>query len=232
MPLHMLPCIGEPVHSNCRLMISDRCYPFALLPLDYKEESFDSTFLSREAFEFHRGKHHLGYINKLNALLESSYKEFQSLSLKNIILKSKEANAENLFNNSGQTLNHDLYWKSIAPDRQTGEGTKLLSSIISQYGSWQSFVELFVESSMKRFGSGWSWLHLKNGSLEIVTTENANSPIATSTPILACDLWEHAYYINFRNDRATYIKRMLNEFLNWRWLEERYLTSQRSLEQS
>jgi superoxide dismutase, Fe-Mn family len=211
------------IHLNYLLMTLDRCYPFALLPLDYAEESFDPTFLSKETFQFHRGKHHLGYINKLNALLENSYKEFQTSTLTGIVLKSKETNAEDLFNNAGQTLNHDLYWKSISPDKQTGEGTKLLENINLQYGSWENFVEFFVEKSMKRFGSGWSWLHLKDGGLEIITTGNADSPLDYGIPILTCDLWEHAYYINFRNDRAIYIKRMLNEFLNWRGLEEAYL---------
>lgn len=204
-------------------MLFDRLYPFSLLPLEYEEDRFDPSFFSKEVFQFHRGKHHLGYIAKLNALLESNYEELQFLTLKKLVLQTRHI--PEVFNNAGQTLNHDLFWASISPDKQTGQGTKLMEAISLQYGSWQNFVERFVEESMKCFGSGWTWLCSRDGKLEISATSNADSPIAEKTPIFTCDLWEHAYYITFRNDRAAYVKRMVNEFLNWRELEGTYLKS-------
>lgn len=202
-----------------------RKYPFKLLPLEYEENSFDPQFLSKEVFQFHRGKHHLGYINKLNSLLEGEYKKLQHLPLEEIITESRNLGLQNLFNNAGQTFNHDLYWQCLSPEKHDGRGTKLYSKIIDDYGSWTAFAEHFLQKSLQQFGSGWSWLCMASGKLEVITTSNADLPTGDHLPIMVCDLWEHAYYITFRNDRATYVQRTLEEFLNWPAMELRYLKS-------
>jgi Fe-Mn family superoxide dismutase len=207
--------------------IINRSYPFSLIPLNYEEDSFPSYFMTPEIFSYHRNKHHIGYINKLNGILEASDNEIlKKMALEELIEFSRSNQEVSIFNNAGQVWNHDFFWFSISPENQNKEQTQLWKLIVSQYDSWNNFVEIFTNASLNHFGSGWSWLVQSGNQLSITTTSNAEMPLGVSVhPIFTCDLWEHAYYLAFKNDRGRYVKTMLNEFLNWNVLEENHVTA-------
>ncbi len=205
--------------------ILNRKYPFELIPLDYEEDSFPSYFMTPEIFSYHRHKHHLGYINKINSII-SANENLKKMTLEELIEHGRFIEEKGIFNNAGQIWNHDFFWFSISPHNKNKDQTQLWKLIVKQYSSWENFVETFTNISINHFGSGWSWLTSSNGHLSIITTSNAETPLNKATyPIFTCDLWEHAYYLAFKNDRAGYVKTMLNEFLNWKVLEQNYIAS-------
>ncbi len=210
---------------NSRQLIN-RCYPFQLLELEYSEDSFKSSFLTPEIFAYHRNKHHQGYINKLNTLLSLVENEhLKSMKLEEIVAYSRDNKANTVFNNAAQVWNHDFFWLCLSPNNEEKHKKSLWKLIIAQYESWENFVKMFVDTSVNHFASGWSWLVLCQGQLKIITTSNAEVPMNLQSgvsPIFTCDLWEHAYYLTFKNDRYKYVETMLQEFLNWKNLEENY----------
>lgn len=166
--------------------------------------------ISKETLEYHHGKHHNAYVNNLNNLIKGT--EFENLSLEDIIKKASGG----IFNNAAQVWNHTFYWNCLAP-KAGGRPEGLLSKAIdSKFGSFDEFKKQFSQAAATLFGSGWAWL-VKNsdGSLEIIQTGNAANPITSGkTPILTCDVWEHAYYIDYRNARPTYVEHFW-ELVNW-----------------
>ena len=157
--------------------------------------------ISRETLEFHHGKHHNTYVLNLNNLIKGT--EFENASLEEIVKKSSGG----VFNNAAQVWNHTFYWNSMSP-QGGGEPTGALAQAIEKkWGSFAAFKEAFTKSAIGNFGSSWTWLVKKSdGSLDIVNTSNAATPITgTDTPLLTCDLWEHAYYIDHRNRRPDYL---------------------------
>lgn len=169
-------------------------------------------FLSPETFEFHYGKHHQAYVDNLNKLIPGT--EFENLALEEIV---KRAPKGAVFNNAAQVWNHTFYWNSMGP-KMGGEPQGPLSAALTKaFGSYAGFKEKFQAAAVAQFGSGWAWL-VKNadGSVSIETTGNAETPLAQSgkTPLLTCDVWEHAYYIDFRNARAKYVEGFFNA-INW-----------------
>lgn len=174
---------------------------FELPALPYANDAL-APYISAETIEFHYGKHHQTYVTNLNNLVPGT--EFESASLEDIILKSSGG----IFNNAAQIWNHTFYWNSLTPNG-AGQPTGALADAINEtFGSFDKFKEEFTKCAVTTFGSGWAWL-VKNadGSLALVSTSNAGCPLtAGQTPLLTCDVWEHAYYIDFRNLRPKYLE--------------------------
>jgi Fe-Mn family superoxide dismutase len=170
--------------------------------------------LSAETLEYHYGKHHKTYVDKLNELIQGT--EFESKSLEEIIKTSKGP----IFNNAAQHWNHSFYWKCLNPSKKP-PSSKLLSLFEKDFGSFDDFSKQFQKAALGVFGSGWAWL-IKNestGKLSIETTSNAGNPIQSgSSPLLTCDVWEHAYYIDYRNNRAKFLSESF-QILNWDFVE-------------
>jgi Fe-Mn family superoxide dismutase len=167
-------------------------------------------YISEETLDYHHGKHHQTYVTNLNNLVPGT--EFEGLSLEEIIMKSSGA----IFNNAAQVWNHTFYWNSLAPSAGGEPTGALAEAIISTFGSFEKFKEDFTKCAVTTFGSGWAWL-VKNadGSLALVSTSNAACPLTTGqTPLLTCDVWEHAYYIDYRNARPAYLEAFW-ALVNW-----------------
>ncbi len=182
---------------------------FELPPLPYAIDALAPT-ISKETLEFHYGKHHQAYVTNLNNLIAGT--EFESASLEDIIKKSSGG----VFNNAAQVWNHTFYWNSLSPNGGGEPSGKLAEAINAKWGSVAAFKEAFNKSAAGNFGSGWTWLVKKpDGSLDIVNTSNAATPLTTSdVPLLTCDVWEHAYYIDYRNARPKYLENFWN-LANW-----------------
>lgn len=163
--------------------------------------------ISSETLEYHWGKHHRTYVDNLNKLIVNT--KFENMSLEDIVRNSDSS----IFNNSAQVWNHTFYWNCLVPiskrkyDRPQG---KLADAINKSFGNWDKFHEKFTQTALTTFGSGWAWLvkNSSNGELEIISTPNAVTPLTDKqkTPLLTCDVWEHAYYIDYRNARAKHIE--------------------------
>jgi Fe-Mn family superoxide dismutase len=166
--------------------------------------------ISRETLEYHYGKHHQTYVTNLNNLIKDS--AFAEISLEEIIKQSSEG----VFNNAAQVWNHTFYWNCLSPKGGGQPTGKLANAINSTFGSFDKFKEEFTKKAVTTFGSGWAWL-VKNpdGSLALVSTSNAATPMTSNqTALLTCDVWEHAYYIDYRNARPKYVEAFWN-LVNW-----------------
>ena len=187
-----------------------------LPPLPYAMDAL-APHISRETLEYHYGKHHQGYVNKLNAGIKGT--EFENDSLEDIVKKATGG----LFNNAAQAWNHTFYWNSMSPNGGGKPGGKLAEAIDSAFGSFDKFREEFSAKAAGLFGSGWAWLIKKDdGSLAIMNGQNAETPLRTGeTAILTCDVWEHAYYIDYRNARPKYIEAFW-ELVNWEFAGKQF----------
>ncbi|MEE9572591.1 MAG: Fe-Mn family superoxide dismutase [Candidatus Neomarinimicrobiota bacterium] len=167
--------------------------------------------ISKETLEFHYGKHHNAYVTNLNNLVTGT--EFEDMSLEDII---KKASTGGIFNNAAQVWNHSFYWNCLSPNGGDKPVGVVIEEIEKSFGSFAEFKEQFTKSAVTNFGSGWTWLVQNGGgSLEIVNTSNAGNPMTKGkTPILTCDVWEHAYYVDYRNARQQYIVAFWN-LVNW-----------------
>jgi len=157
--------------------------------------------ISKETLEFHYGKHHQAYVTNLNNLIKGT--EFETASLEDIVKRSSGG----IFNNAAQVWNHTFYWHSLSPNGGGEARGALAAAIDAKWGSFAAFKEAFTKSAIGNFGSGWTWLVQKaDGSLEIVNTSNAATPLTTGDKaLLTCDVWEHAYYVDYRNRRPDYL---------------------------
>jgi superoxide dismutase, Fe-Mn family len=166
--------------------------------------------ISPETLEYHYGKHHNAYVTKLNAGIKGT--EFESMSLEDIIKKASGA----LFNNAAQVWNHSFYWNCLAPKAGGTPTGKIADVINTTWGSFDKFKEEFSNSAATNFGSGWTWLvKATNGDIKIVNTDDAGCPLTENqTPIMTLDVWEHAYYVDYRNARPKYIEAFWN-LVNW-----------------
>jgi Fe-Mn family superoxide dismutase len=172
--------------------------------------------ISKETLEYHYGKHHKTYVDNLNKLIPGT--EFEKLSLEEIIKKSSGG----IFNNAAQIWNHSFYWNCLSPKGGEPSGA-LADSINKSFGSIDEFKQKFTQTAITTFGSGWAWL-VKNtaGGLEIVSTSNAGCPLTEGkTPLLTCDVWEHAYYIDYRNARAKYVETFW-KIVNWGFVAKNF----------
>ncbi len=182
---------------------------FTLPPLPYAMDALAPT-ISKETLEYHYGKHHQAYVTNLNNLIAGT--EFESASLEDIIKKSSGG----VFNNAAQVWNHTFYWNSMSPNGGGEPTGALLDAINAKWGGVAAFKEAFNKSAAGNFGSGWTWLVKKpDGSLDIVNTSNAATPLTTDdVALFTCDVWEHAYYIDYRNARPKYLESFWN-LVNW-----------------
>ena len=193
---------------------------FTLPPLPYSHDAL-APYMSRETLEYHHDKHHRAYVDTGNKLLAGS--PFEGQSLEQVVTGSYGKNAP-LFNNAGQHYNHTHFWKWMKPG---GGGTKLpgdlQKKITDDLGSFDKMKEEFVQAGVGQFGSGWAWLAVKDGKIVVMKTPNGENPLVHGAkPILGCDVWEHSYYIDYRNRRADYIKAFLDHLVNWEYVEEMY----------
>jgi superoxide dismutase, Fe-Mn family len=180
-----------------------------LPPLPYEKNALEPV-ISAETIEYHYGKHHQAYVTNLNNLIAGT--EFESMSLDEIVLKSSGGT----FNNAAQVWNHTFYWHCLSPNGGGAPTGPLADAISAKFGSFDEFKKAFTQSAATNFGSGWTWL-VKNadGSLEIVNTSNAGTPVTTGKkPLLTVDVWEHAYYIDYRNARPKYLESIWDK-VNW-----------------
>lgn len=191
---------------------------YELPKLPYERDGLE-PFMSRETLDYHYGQHHATYVRKLNELIKDT--EFEKgVELDEIVRKSTGT----IFNNAAQVWNHNFFWKSLIPDGKGKPLGELAKAIDKAFGSFEKFKEQFKQQAVSLFGSGWVWLvaDAKN-ELSIVQTQNADSPITKEgiTPLLVCDVWEHAYYIDKRNQRAAYLDEFW-DLVNWDFVEENY----------
>jgi Fe-Mn family superoxide dismutase len=189
---------------------------FTLPDLPYSLDAL-SPSISKETLEYHWGKHHRAYVTNLNNLVPGT--EFEKMSLEDIIKKSSGG----IFNNAAQVWNHTFYWHCMKPNGGGEPTGALLTAIEKTFGSFAQFKETFTKTALTTFGSGWAWL-VKNsdGSLAIVSTSNAGNPITESkNPLLTCDVWEHAYYIDYRNLRPAYVDAFW-ALVNWDFVAQNF----------
>ncbi len=173
--------------------------------------------ISKETLEFHYGKHHQAYVTNLNNLVKGT--EFDGLALEDVVRKSSGG----IFNNAAQIWNHTFYWNSLSPKGGGEPGGALGAAIAAKWGSFAAFKEAFTKMAVGNFGSSWTWLVKKpDGSLDIVNTSNAATPITgADKPLVTCDLWEHAYYIDYRNRRPDYIGAWF-ALVNWEFAAKNF----------
>ena len=181
-----------------------------LPPLPFAPDALESKGLSKETIDYHYGKHHAAYVNQLNGLIEGT--ENADKSLEEIILA---ADAGPLFNNSAQVWNHTFYWNCLSPTGGGAPTGELGDAINSAFGSFDAFSTEFSDAAKTQFGSGWAWL-VDDGGLKIQKTANADLPLKHGVKaLLIIDVWEHAYYVDFRNARPDYISNFLANLVNW-----------------
>ena len=187
---------------------------YTLPPLPYALDGL-SPYISKETLEYHYGKHHQTYVTNLNNLIKGT--EFESLGLEDIVKKSTGG----IFNNAAQVWNHTFYWNSMKPNGGGAPTGALAQAIDAKWGSFDRFKEEFTKCAIGTFGSGWAWLVQKSdGSLDLVSTSNAATPLTgDAKPLLTCDVWEHAYYIDTRNARPKYLENFWN-LVNWEFASQ------------
>ena len=186
-----------------------------LQDLPYSQELLSPT-LSAETVDFHYNKHHRGYVDKLNGLIKGT--DFENKELQEIIITSHKNNNVAVYNNAAQVWNHDFYWKSISPENSKTLHKDILTLVENSFGDLENFNNKFIEAGLTLFGSGWIWLiqNPETLKLSIIQTKNADNPlILKQIPILTIDVWEHSYYIDYRNSRLDYLKKVIGLLLNW-----------------
>ena len=183
--------------------------PFELPPLPYELDAL-APHISQETLEYHYGKHHQTYVTNLNNLVEGT--EQASQSLEEIILSSDGG----LFNNAAQVWNHTFYWNSLSPTGGGAPTGPIADKIGAAFGSYEDFVTEFSQAAITQFGSGWAWLIEDGSGLSILKTANADLPLKHSAKaILTIDVWEHAYYVDYRNARPAYVASVIENLINW-----------------
>jgi len=189
---------------------------FELPPLPYAKEALAPT-ISAETLDYHYGKHHQAYVTNLNNLTKGT--EFEGMTLEEVIMKSSGG----IFNNAAQVWNHSFYWNGLSPTGGGEPGGALAEAIAASFGSFEEFKKLFTTAAATNFGSGWTWL-VKNaeGQLEIYNTSNAGTPMtAGKKALLTLDVWEHAYYIDYRNARPKYLEEIW-KLIDWGFVAANY----------
>jgi Fe-Mn family superoxide dismutase len=172
--------------------------------------------ISTDTMELHYGKHHRGYVDKLNKLIEGTH--FENLPLEQIIVSARDSAEIDILNNAAQAWNHAFFWQSLSPSGQSDPDGRIRDLIEDEFGDIDKFKDEFRSAATSQFGSGWTWLVLDAGKLRIMSTTNADSPVGTHmTPLLTLDVWEHAYYLDYQNERARYVDAFLDTLIDWRF---------------
>jgi Fe-Mn family superoxide dismutase len=185
---------------------------FTLPPLPYPANALE-PHISAKTFEFHHGKHHKAYVDKANELAKGT--PIEGMPLEKAVIESKKQGGP-LFNNIGQIYNHNIFWLSMKPNGGGAPTGALAKKIDEAFGGIDKFKEQFCAAGVGQFGSGWVWLVSNGGKLEIVKTANADTPLTEGKiPLLVCDVWEHAYYLDYQNRRADFLKVFVEKLANW-----------------
>jgi len=197
---------------------------FTLPDLPYAYDALQ-PYMSRETLEYHHDKHHAAYVNTGNNLLKGS--ELEGKSVEEVVKGSFGKN-QALFNNAGQHYNHIHFWQWMKPNGGGALPGKLEKKIIEDLGSVEKMKEDFIQAGVTQFGSGWCWLAVKGGKIVIMKTANGENPLVhDAQPILGCDVWEHSYYIDYRNRRPDYLKAFIENLVNWEHVEEMFEAAMR-----
>lgn len=194
--------------------------PFDLKPLPFPKDSLGPT-MSADTLEHHHGKHHAAYVKKLNDLIAGT--RLANAELEAIIRATArgEGKERQIFNNAAQVWNHDFFWESIAPNGGGTPPEPVLRRIEQSFGSFATFREKFIEAALAQFGSGWAWLVCNRGQLEIRTTHDADNPLTTNArAVWTCDVWEHAYYLDYQQERAKFVEAVIDNAINWQWVSK------------
>ncbi len=186
---------------------------FILPELPFAKDALD-PHMSAETFDYHHGKHHKAYVDKTNGMLGE--KGLEGASLIEVIKAAKDKGDKGLFNNSAQIWNHSFFWQCLAPTGATAPSGKLKEMIDGDFGGHDVLLEKLATEATNHFASGWGWLVLNNGKLEVTSLHDADTPVVHGmTPLLTLDVWEHAYYIDYRNERPRFLKTVLENIINW-----------------
>ena len=191
---------------------------FTLPKLNYAKDAL-SPIMSEETLDLHHGKHHQTYITNLINLIKDT--DMEKMALEEIITQSyNDKSKAGIFNNASQHWNHNLFWKCMKPKGGGQIPPRLEKKIISDFGNVDKFKNDFKQAGITQFGSGWCWLSINDGKLVVTKTQNAANPlIENMKPILGCDVWEHSYYIDYRNKRPEYLDKFINNLINWEFVE-------------
>ena len=191
---------------------------FELPKLDHSKSAL-APIMSEETLDLHHGKHHQTYITNLNNFIKDS--DMSKMSLQEIIISSSEDKSKaGIFNNASQHWNHIMFWKCMKPNGGGIMPEKLKKRIETDFGSTDEFKKQFIQAGITQFGSGWCWLSINNGKLVVSKTPNAeNTLIQNMKPILGCDVWEHSYYVDYKNRRPEYLENFYEKLINWEFVE-------------
>jgi Fe-Mn family superoxide dismutase len=193
--------------------------PFKLSPLPWDEDALEPA-VSAKTISFHYHKHHQTYVDTLNKLVEGG--KFADMKLEEIVratADAKDDKEKKIFNNAGQVWNHDFYWRSLAPKSSTPSGD--LKAAVEAYGGEDKLIKDLAEAGKTQFGSGWAWVVSEGGKLAVKKTPNAENPMAKGTNcLLTVDVWEHAYYLDYQNERPRYLEAVLKKLINWDFASE------------
>lgn len=198
---------------------------FTLNPLPFAKDSLGPT-MSAQTLEHHHGKHHAAYVKKLNELVAGT--KFESADLEEIIRATAAGDAQQkkIFNNAAQTWNHNFFWESIAPNGGGVPPEPIMKRITATFSSLENFREKFIDAAVGQFGSGWAWLVADKGKLAITTTHDADNPLTSGAHALwTCDVWEHAYYLDYQQERAKFVKAVIDNVANWQFVSKRLVES-------
>jgi Fe-Mn family superoxide dismutase len=222
--LFFLPMIAmaenEVDQERSQAMVQTKSGSFVLPALPYAENALEPV-ISARTLSFHYGKHHQAYVNKLNELVAGT--ELAGLKLEDIIVKTAgQPDKAGIFNNAAQVWNHAFYWNSLSPKSGGKPSGQIAKKIDAAFGSYENFIKQFADAGGAQFGSGWVWLVEDGGVLKILKTPNAENPMSLKkgTAILVLDVWEHAYYLDYQNRRADYLKTVIDKLINWDFAEK------------
>jgi Fe-Mn family superoxide dismutase len=213
-PPFPLPACGGSRLSN--ISGKESMMTFELPPLDYAYDALE-PHVSARTMEFHHDKHHRSYVSKLNRLVEGSPPA--RMSLEDVMRRAYGSpSGEALFNNAAQAWNHAFFWKCLKPKGGGAPGGALAERIKASFGSHDNFRKAFLDAATGQFGSGWAWLVQSGDRLEVVATADADNPLLRGKiPLLTCDVWEHAYYLDYQNRRAEYVKAFVDQLIDWQF---------------
>ncbi|HEX2561316.1 superoxide dismutase [Phenylobacterium sp.] len=185
-----------------------------LPPLPYEPHELE-PHVSSDTLGFHHGKHHKAYVDKTNQLIAGT--DLQDADLETIIVRARQKGDQTLLNQSGQAWNHDFFWRCMTPEKPPLEG-RLAELIQRDFGGVDGFKEAFKKEGVGHFASGWAWLVVKDGKLVVTSYHDGDAPVGQGVhPLLTCDVWEHAYYLDYQNDRGGFLDAFLNHLVNWRF---------------
>ncbi|MDY6946455.1 MAG: superoxide dismutase [Pseudomonadota bacterium] len=195
---------------------------FELMSLPFPKDSLGPT-ISARTLEHHHGKHHATYVTKLNEFVAGTPMESQDLESIIKATANKTGKERKIFNNAAQVWNHDFFWNSLAPNGGGTPPEPIKKRLDADFGSVDNFRDKFVEAAIGQFGSGWAWLVVKDGKLDIATTHDADLPLITGGgyALWTCDVWEHAYYLDHQQNRAGFVKAVIEKLANWQFVGKR-----------